>query len=88
MTIDVATDNSQFDVTSSLKSVFKWYGYLDKPERLLEFTRHAFTMLRSGRPGPVVLTITDGYGQYRETADLYHRRPVKHRYQSKRTSQE
>ncbi|HCP24465.1 MAG TPA: hypothetical protein DIT90_10165, partial [Dehalococcoidia bacterium] len=40
------TQNSQFDVTSALKSVTKWYGHLDRPERLPEFMRRAFTMLR------------------------------------------
>ena len=70
-----ASENSQFDVTSSLKSVSKWYGYLDKPERLHEFMRRAFTMLRTGRPGPVVLAIPDAKGQYDETADPYF--PVK-----------
>ena len=66
-----ATENSQFDVTSSLKSVSKWYGYVDKPERLPEFMRRAFTMLRTGRPGPVVLAIPDAGGFYDETADPY-----------------
>ena len=70
-----ATENSQFDVTSSLKSVSKWYGYLDQPERLPEFMRRAFTMLRSGRPGPVVLAIPNASVQYDETADPYY--PVK-----------
>ena len=65
------TENSQFDVTSSLKSVSKWYGYLDKPERLPEFMRRAFTMMRNGRPGPVVLAIPDAHAQYDETADPY-----------------
>ena len=65
------TENSQFDVTSSLKSVSKWYGYVDKPERLHEFMRRAFTMLRSGSPGPVVLAIPDADGLYDETADPY-----------------
>ena len=65
------TENSQFDVTSSLKSVSKWYGYLDKPERLPEFMRRAFTMLRNGSPGPVVLAIPDAHAQYDETADPY-----------------
>jgi len=65
------TQNSQFDVTSSLKSVSKWYGHLDKPERLPEFMRRAFTMLRSGRPGPVVIAIPDADAQYDETADPY-----------------
>ena len=66
-----ATENSQFDVTSSLKSVSKWYGYVDKPERLPEFMRRAFTMLRTGSPGPVVLAIPDADGLYDETADPY-----------------
>jgi acetolactate synthase-1/2/3 large subunit len=65
------SENSQFDVTSSLKSVSKWYGYVDKPERLPEFMRRAFTMLRTGRPGPVVLAIPDPTGLYDETADPY-----------------
>ena len=65
------SENSQFDVTASLKSVSKWYGYLDKPERLPEFMRRAFTMLRTGRPGPVVLAIPDASGLYDEAADPY-----------------
>ena len=65
------TENSQFDVTSVLKSVSKWYGYLDKPERLPEFMRRAFTMLRTGPPGPVVIAIPDTDAQYDETADPY-----------------
>jgi len=65
------TENSQFDVTSALKSVSKWYGHLDKPERLPEFMRRAFTMLRSGRPGPVVISIPNSDAQYDETVDPY-----------------
>ena len=65
------TENSQFDVTSVLKSVSKWYGYLDKPERLPEFMRRAFTMLRTGPPGPVIIAIPDADAQYDETADPY-----------------
>ena len=66
-----ATENSQFDVTSALKTVSKWYGHLDKPERLPEFMRRAFTTLRTGRPGPVVIAIPDSHAQYDETADPY-----------------
>jgi len=65
------TENSHFDITSSLKSVSKWYGYIDKPERVPEFMRRAFTMLRTGRPGPVILAVPDPVGQYDETADPY-----------------
>ena len=66
-----ASENSQFDITASLKTVSKWCGYLDKPQRVPEFMRRAFTMLRTGRPGPVVLAIPDADGQYEETADPY-----------------
>ena len=63
--------NSQFDVAASLKSVSKWYGYIDQPKRVPEFMRRAFTLLRTGRPGPVVLAIPDATGSYDETADPY-----------------
>jgi len=69
------SENSHFDLTASLKSVAKWYGYIDKPERVPEFMRRAFTMLRTGRPGPVILALPESGGQYDETADPYH--PVK-----------
>jgi acetolactate synthase-1/2/3 large subunit len=69
------TGNSQFDVPSSMKTVSKWFGYLDRPERLPTFMRRAFTMLRSGRPGPVILAIPNATGTYDETADPY--TPVK-----------
>src|SRR3981081_3253297 len=44
-----SSGNSQYDVASAMKTVSKWFGYLDKPERTPELMRRAFTMLRSGR---------------------------------------
>jgi thiamine pyrophosphate-dependent acetolactate synthase large subunit-like protein len=70
-----ASGNSQYDVASAMKTVSKWFGYLDKPERTPELMRRAFTMLRSGRPGPVILAIPNATATYEETADPY--RPVK-----------
>jgi acetolactate synthase-1/2/3 large subunit len=70
-----SSGNSQFDAASSMKTVSKWFGYLDKPERVPAFMRRAFTMLRSGRPGPVILAIPNATATYDETADPY--RPVK-----------
>ena len=66
-----SSGNSQFDVPSSMKTVSKWFGYLDKPERVPAFMRRAFTLLRSGRPGPVILAIPDAAGTYDDTADPY-----------------
>ncbi len=70
-----SSENSRFDVTTSLKSVSKWYGYIDRPERTPEFMRRAFTMLKSGRPGPVVLSVPNAAATYDESADPY--TPVK-----------
>ena len=70
-----SSENTQFDVTTSLRSVSKWYGYIDRPARVPEFLRRAFTMLRSGRPGPVVLSVPDPFGEFDEDADPY--TPVK-----------
>ncbi len=66
-----STQNTRFDQDASLRGVSKWYGYIDKPERVPEFMRRAFTMLRSGRPGPVVLGIPNAAATYDETADPY-----------------
>src|SRR6201984_363638 len=70
-----ASGNSQYDVASAMKTVSKWFGYLDRPERTPELMRRAFTMLRSGRPVPVILSIPNATATYDETADPY--RPVK-----------
>ena len=66
-----STENTLFDVTTSLKTVTKWFGYIDRPDRVPEFMRRAFTMLRSGRPGPVVLAVPNAAGIYDETVDPY-----------------
>ena len=66
-----STENTRFDQADSLRGVSKWYGYIDKPERVPEFMRRAYTMLRSGRPGPVVLGIPNASATYDETVDPY-----------------
>jgi acetolactate synthase-1/2/3 large subunit len=66
-----STENSHFDVVSSLKSVTKWYGYIDSPDRTNEFMRRAFSMLRNGPPGPVVIAVPDASAEFDETLDPY-----------------
>jgi thiamine pyrophosphate-dependent acetolactate synthase large subunit-like protein len=39
------------------------------PERVPTFMRRAFALLRSGRPGPVILTIPNATSIYDDTAD-------------------
>ncbi|HAG54918.1 MAG TPA: hypothetical protein DCL17_00765, partial [Dehalococcoidia bacterium] len=65
------TENTRWDQAATLRGVSKWYGYIDQPERVPEFMRRAYTMLRTGRPGPVVLGIPNAAATYDETADPY-----------------
>ena len=61
------SENSHFDLTASLKSGAKWY--IDTLERVPEFMRRAFTMLRTGRAGPVIVALPESGGEYDETAN-------------------
>ncbi len=69
------TQNSFFDPVAALNHVTKWSARIDAPEATPQFLRRAFTLLRSGRPGPVFLAVPRGMGQYDEDARPY--RPVK-----------
>ena len=64
-------ESTRYDQAAALRGVSKWYGYIDKPERVPEMMRRAYTMLRSGRPGPVVLGVADASATYDETVDPY-----------------
>ena len=66
-----AGDNTRWDQAATLRGVSKWYGFIDKAERVPEYMRRAYTMLRTGRPGPVVLGIPNAAAKYDETVDPY-----------------
>src|SRR5436309_3460297 len=70
-----ATRHTHFDIASALKPVTKWVGEIDKAELVPDYVRRAFTHLRSGRPGPVLLILPRGLGEYDE--EQYPYRPVK-----------
>ena len=65
----------RYDITSAFASVTKWAGHIDVPHRVPEVMRRAFTALRTGRPGPVLVTVPRGMGTYDEQAHPY--TPVK-----------
>jgi thiamine pyrophosphate-dependent acetolactate synthase large subunit-like protein len=46
-----------FDPVLSYQHIVKWASRFNKPERIPEFMRRAFTYLRTGRPGPVLLEL-------------------------------
>src|SRR5207237_7947136 len=51
-------------MAEALKSVTKWVGKVDRAELIPDYVRRAFTHLRSGRPGPVLLIIPRDLGEY------------------------
>ncbi|MBI2871702.1 MAG: hypothetical protein HYY00_00745 [Chloroflexi bacterium] len=67
--------NSHYDISLGFKAITKWIGQIDQPQRVPEFMRRAFTYLRSGRRGPVLLTLPRNIGEYDENEHPY--TPVK-----------
>ena len=70
-----STGISHYDMTLGFRAVTKWIGHIDQPHRVPEFMRRAFTYLRTGRPGPVLVTLPKAMGAY--DADEYPYAPVK-----------
>jgi acetolactate synthase-1/2/3 large subunit len=56
--------HTHFDMAGAFKSVTKWVGEIDRAELVPDYLRRAFTHLRSGRPGPVLLLIPRDLGEY------------------------
>jgi len=70
-----ATRHTHYDIGQAFKSVTKWVGGLDRAELVPDYVRRAFTHLRSGRPGPVLLLVPRDLGEYDEAEHPY--APVK-----------
>ena len=67
--------HTHYDMAEAMKSVTKWVGEVDRAELVPEYARRAFTHLRSGRPGPVLLIVPRDLGEYDEAEHPY--APVK-----------
>ncbi len=70
-----ATRHTHFNIAEAFKSVTKWVGEIDRAELVPDYARRAFTHLRSGRPGPVLLLIPRDLGEYEDDEHPY--APVK-----------
>lgn len=70
-----ASRHTHFDIAGALKPVTKWVGKIDRAELVPDYMRRAFTQLRSGRPGPVLLVMPRDLGEYDEDEHPY--APVK-----------
>src|SRR5262252_1984597 len=70
-----ASRHTHFDMAEAFRSVTKWVGKVDRADLIPDYVRRAFTHLRSGRPGPVLLIIPRDLGEYDEGEHPY--TPVK-----------
>jgi acetolactate synthase-1/2/3 large subunit len=69
-----ASTNTHFDMAQAFQPITKWVGRIETAEQVPGFVRRAFTQLRSGRPGPVLLLVPRDLGEYDQ--DLHPYRPV------------
>jgi thiamine pyrophosphate-dependent acetolactate synthase large subunit-like protein len=63
--------HTHYDMAEALKFVTKWVGKVDRADLVPDYARRAFTQLRSGRPGPVLLIIPRDLGDYEEDEHPY-----------------
>ena len=70
-----ASRHTHFDIAEALRPVTKWVGKIDRAELVPDYMRRAFTHLRSGRPGPVLIILPRDLGEYDDTKYPY--TPVK-----------
>src|SRR5437660_9842588 len=66
-----ATRHTHYDIGEAFKAVTKWVGEIGGAELVPDYLRRAFTHLRSGRPGPVLLLIPRDLGEYDEAEHPY-----------------
>ena len=67
------TMTSDFSATRNYSGVTKWSGMINSPERVPQMLRRAFTQLRAGPSGPVVLeTPTDVMNGEIDESDFYY----------------
>jgi len=66
-----ASRHTHYDMAGAFKSVTKWVGKVDRADLVPDYMRRAFTQLRSGRPGPVLLIVPRDLGEYEEDEHPY-----------------
>src|SRR4030095_5576743 len=66
-----ASRHTHYDMAEAFRSVTKWVGKVDRADLIPDYVRRAFTHLRSGRPGPVLLLIPREPGEDEEDEHPY-----------------
>jgi len=64
-------ETERWNTSEAFRSATKWTGFINKAHRVPEYLRRAFTYLRTGRPGPVLLQLPRGLGEYDESEFPY-----------------
>jgi acetolactate synthase-1/2/3 large subunit len=70
-----ASRHTHFDIAEALRPVTKLVLKIDRANLVPDYMRRAFTQLRSGRPGPVLVLVPNDLGEYDEAQYPY--TPVK-----------
>ena len=70
----------EFDAVRNYQHVTKWVGRINHPDRVPEMMRRAFTLLRTGQPGPVMLEVPSDVGGADLTGPLQYTPPVRTRF--------
>lgn len=68
-----------FDAVTSLRSVTKWAAQINAADRVPELMRRAFTALRTGRPGPVLLELPSDVADEELSEEVFEYAPVPRR---------
>ena len=66
-----------FNAMEAYRGVTKWVSQVNQADRIPELMRRAYTSLRSGRPGPVMLQVPGDVGQEEIDESVFDYRPVK-----------
>ncbi len=66
-----------FGAVENYRGVTKWVDQINQAPRIPEMMRRAYTFLRSGRPGPVVLEVPGDVGQEEISEEAFNYRTVR-----------
>lgn len=66
-----------FDPVLNYQHIVKWVARINKAERIPEFLRRAFTYLKTGRPGPVMLELPQDVAATQVEDAAFSYKPVK-----------
>ena len=66
-----------FDAVDHYRGITKWAGHINLVERIPELLARAFSQLKNGRPGPVLLEIPQDVASEEFPGDTFHYTPVR-----------